>query len=673
MKRTSVALVLSSLLALATAPLLAQPPKPAAPPAPRQQAAIPLDPTPENLAPFKAKLGELGNLLDGLRAQHPADALLADVEVYEKAGRWLLEFPDEFFTVNGLAHALEVMDAGIQRARALRDGTSPWLALTHRVHAYRSAVDGSVQPYGVTVPASYDGTKPVRLYVFLHGRSTRLTEADFLYGFARRGADTPLAADIGQIQLAVYGRWNSVGYHFAGEADVFEALTAVRKRYNIDPKRILLRGFSMGGEGAWHIAFHRPDLWAAAEIGAGTWSRRGIESQALPDFQRRVLRIWENIPEWALNAVNLPLAAHDGENDGRQLESSIKAREQLAKEGFPSVGEDPFDLHTEGTSSIFMISKKTGHGTTPEVRTKLDAFLKEHGDRGLQTPNRIRFVTYTTRYNTNHWVSVDALAKHYERADVDADRGEDAVNYHVTTHNITRLTLSQTDHARKVVLDGRELQVKPAPSLTFERSAGTWRLAPAGARPGLHKVHALQGPIEDAFLDSFLCVRPTGIPWNEAVNRQALRTLARFSRHYSRFLRAHLRVVDDQDLAAADFAKHNVILFGDPGSNRWIARLLPKLPLRWTRASVGIGPQVLPSAEHLAALVYPSPLGPGRYVVLNTGLTIDDKEYRDDYGMPHLGDYAVLKVRSDADIADVAYAGLFDEAWQVPKSPIRKP
>jgi hypothetical protein len=30
------------------------------------------------------------------------------------------------------------------------------------------------------------------------------------------------------------------------------------------------------------------------------------------------------------------------------------------------------------------------------------------------------FVTYTTRYNRDYWISVDGLDKHYERADVDA-------------------------------------------------------------------------------------------------------------------------------------------------------------------------------------------------------------------------------------------------------------
>ena len=38
------------------------------------------------------------------------------------------------------------------------------------VRGYRSKVDGSVQPYGLIIPESYDGSKPVRLDVVLHGR-----------------------------------------------------------------------------------------------------------------------------------------------------------------------------------------------------------------------------------------------------------------------------------------------------------------------------------------------------------------------------------------------------------------------------------------------------------------------------------------------------------------------
>ena len=52
----------------------------------------------------------------------------------------------------------------------------------------------------------------------------------------------------------------------------------------------------------------------------------------------------------------------------------------------------------------------------------------------------------------------------------------------------------------------------------FAQDRRRWKVDRNGALPGLHKTHALQGPIDDAFLDPFLLVRPTGTPWNEAVN-----------------------------------------------------------------------------------------------------------------------------------------------------------
>ena len=108
--------------------------------------------------------------------------------------------------------------------------------------------------------------------------------------------------------------------------------------------------------------------------------------------------------------------------------------------------------------------------------------------------------------------------------------------------------------------------MKPAPddhAAEDRRARGRW--IRTAARSGLHKTHALQGPIDDAFLDPFLLVRPTGTPWNEAVNQQALRTLARFDRLWAKYFRGHPFVKDDKDVTEADFAKYHVVLFGDPG------------------------------------------------------------------------------------------------------------
>ena len=640
-----------------------------------QQAAVTFHATPDDLTAIRSKVEKIDTGVRAARARHVDEDLIADVDVYAKVGKWVLEFPEDFFAADDVKHTLAVLDTGIQRAEQLQAGHSPWTEPKgKRVHGYYSALDGSVQPYAVTVPESYDGKTPTRLYVWMHGRSNKNPEYQFLYAQPNQGPAKPPVAEAGQITLDLFGRWNGSAYHYAGEADVFEALAAVERRYKIDTKRIALRGFSMGGAGAWNIALHNPDRWVAAEIGAGTWSNRA-SIPGLPPYQLATLRIWENMEQWALNVFNMPLAGHDGDHDTQvpclppppagtpnrgQLESSLRTKAQLVKEGFELDGEPDFQ-HVKGTPAIFLLSLDTGHGTSPLVRQRLDAFLKEWCDRGQTSPDHIRFLTYTTRYNRDYWVTVDELGKQYERADIDAQRLENGSRYTIKTDNIIRLTLRETGSAHGIEIDGQKVAVKPAPELTLEKSGGSWRVA-RGHESGLHKTHALQGPIDDAFLDPFILVRPTGQPWNDAVNKQALQTLTRFDHLYAKWFRAHPRTVDDKDLTAADMAKYHVVLFGDPGSNRWIGKVSAKLPVNWTRDSVVLADKKYAAADNFPALIYPNPLNPQRYVVINTAMTFEERGYRGDYGMPMLGDYAILKANG-ADTPEVVTAGLFDETW----------
>jgi len=300
------------------------------------------------------------------------------------------------------------------------------------------------------------------------------------------------------------------------------------------------------------------------------------------------------------------------------------------------------------------------------VKTKLDAFLKQYGDLGRQVPDHIKFLTYTTRYNKCFWVTIDALEQHYQRAEIDAVRTDDRKQFQITTKNLARLTLSDTSKATAVKIDGQDLKVKPAAELVLEKAASKWRLAKSGKWAGLHKVHALQGPIDDAFLDPYLLVRPTGTPWNEPANKHALRILEHFDHAWAMNYRAHPRIKDDKDVTEADFAKYNVVLFGDPGSNKWIAKIESKLPLKWTKDNITIGGSTFASAENLPVLAYPNPLSPSHYVVLNTGVTISDQDYNGDYAMPRFGDIAVLKVKDQSEPPEIAWASLFDESWRLP-------
>ena len=310
-------LKLSTAFAIALQFAIAQQPAPAG----RGRGSTPPPPPPvvakaEELAKVREKTEQIEALVKDLKSKNAKPEFLGDVDVYAKAGRMLLEFPDMYGTQAAIDHSFEVLDEGIARAKQLLSNQPLWNQGKKQIHAYYSEIDGAVLPYGVTLPENYDPSKPARLYVWLHGRQNNTTESEFIYGFQhpRPPGSAGVVADQGQIQVDCFGRINGAGWHWAGEMDVFEAIAAVKKRFNIDDKRILLRGFSQGGEGAWHISLHYPDRFAAAEIGAGIVSRTA-QRPGMKPYQLATLRIWENISEWALNIYNLPLAGHDGEQD----------------------------------------------------------------------------------------------------------------------------------------------------------------------------------------------------------------------------------------------------------------------------------------------------------------------------------------------------------------------
>ena len=114
-----------------------------------------------------------------------------------------------------------------------------------------------------------------------------------------------------------------------------------------------------------------------------------------------------------------------------------------------------------------------------------------------RVPDRVRFVTYTTRFNKAHWLTVDRLDETYKRADIDATRESGGRRYVVTTKNVAAFTIDGP--ASTFTIDGQNL--KAGAGATFEKKNGTWTLADARAAT-LRKVHGLQGPVDDAFMDA---------------------------------------------------------------------------------------------------------------------------------------------------------------------------
>ncbi|MSV30216.1 MAG: hypothetical protein EXQ52_15945 [Bryobacterales bacterium] len=604
-------------------------------------------PTSGEMRQIGERMADLKARVEKLSAARTDDALLADVAVYHKAADWITRHPEEFYTKVYVANTLAALDRGIERAGQLAKGSAPWEKQKGRFsRAYRSKVDGSLQPYGMIVPDSYDGQKPMRLDVVMHGKGATLNEVSFL---TAHDAAKPIPPEEDYLQVEVFGRTNN-GYRWAGETDVFEALASVQKRYNVDPARIVLRGFSMGGAGTWHIGLHYPDRWVATEAGAGFTDTKVYAKQTdLPPYQDAALRIYDAV-DYSLNAVNVPMVGYGGEDDP-QRQAAFNIRERLEAEGYHFTA-GVLRWTTTDLRALFLAGAKTGHRFHPDSKRESEAFIREAVAKGRSTPERIRFVTYTPRYNKCFWAQVDVLDKMYERTEVYADKNV------VKTKNVTRLTVTDGLPYGSITLDGQKF---PSPGVYYKTN-GVWEQVEPSVGVLVGKVHGRSGPVDDAFMDSFLCVRPTGSPLNSAVNERAKSTLDQFAKEFDKWMRGDIRVKDDTAVTKQDIASSSLILFGDPGSNKLIAQVLAKLPVTWTKDTLTVGGRTYAASAHMPVLICRNPLNPKRSLVLNSGHTFHEKEFAGTNALlyPRLGDYAVIGTGGE-----VIAAGLFDGDWKV--------
>ena len=634
---------------------------------PQSPPATQFPPTPEQATAIRRKIGELEERLAALRQKKIPDESIVEVEIFHKAGVWIGRH-DEYYYEDSAARTLSLLDVGLTRASELEAGKPSWTSATGPVvRAYRSKVDGSVQPYFVHVPASYTGKKPVRLDIVLHGTSRGMAEVQFM---SRQPAEIrhgglPLDA-IDFIQVEALGRTNNA-YRWAGEADVLEVVEATKRSYAIDENRVVLRGFSMGGAGAWTLGLHHPDRWAAIEAGAGFTDTIGYAGlKNLPAHQLRALHFYD-ARDYALNVFQLPTVGYGGEID-RQLAGSANVREQLQKEGF-TFQPDGLNWTTKELPAVFLVGPKTPHRWEPESKKRSEAFIQEALQKGRTEPDHIRFVTYTTRYDRCFWVRVDGMEQHYERAEVDAHRSNNGATIEVKTENVSALVLT-TPAARRVAIDGQTFDLAAKDELRFQKREGVWKEGDDGS---LRKHHGVQGPIDDAFLESFLCVRPTSRAANDIAGRYAEETLDVFADDYDKYFRGQVRIKDDTTITPADIAEHHLILFGDPASNQVLGRILNRLPLQWNANQLTLGGKTYDSSSHTVAMIYPNPLDPRRYVVLNTGHSFGRNEMAATNAtlFPRFGDYAVLHLRQPLGKtieSEVVTAGYFDEKWKFARS-----
>ncbi len=629
-------------------------------------------------------LGTLQVSISKLQTSKDAETqkLLPDVMIFERAIRCALDY-NEFFAPKDLDKADELLQEGISRAAQLADGKPEWVNQKGLVvRGYVSRIDNTVQPYGLVVPDLYafNQSVPVRCDLWFHGRGETMSEVSFIWDRLRNaGQYTP----DNTIVLHPYGRYSNA-FKFAGEVDVLEALEDAKTKYRIDEDRISVRGFSMGGAGCWQFATHYSDRFFAANPGAGF----SETPEFLKFFQKETLnpapwevKLWAmyDCDKYAINLAHCPTIAYSGEIDIQKqaadlMEAALKKRNIRLKH---------------------IIGVGMGHKIDDLSKGIIEEGMASLAKRGRNTtPTRLSFETHTLKYNRMHWLTVDALGEHWKPARAKAQvLGQPASRF--VLDNVTAVTINfpagtypgsiiSTPFKNIQVTDFDESEVQtlqvPGPTsdgawtftlkqATSENGSKTWTVGDSPADDKLVKRHNLQGPIDDAFMDSFVFVRPTGTAANEAVGTWSVAELNRAIEHWRRHFRGDAQVIDDVDVTDELAQTANLVLWGDPSSNSVMAKIANQLPIQWTSEEITVGDKSYDAKTHAPVLIYPNPLNADRYVVFNSSFTFRDYAYLNNARqVSMLPDWAIIDLTTapgNVWPGKVVDADFFDEAWML--------
>ncbi len=533
--------------------------------------------------------------------------------------------------------------------------------------AYVSEIDESIQPYRFFVPQRLDeltaGGKTVPLVVLLHGYVPSYDKLDWVNITEEMAA---AFERLGCILLLPFGRSNT-DFLSVGEVDVLRAIEETRARYPVDPARVYLAGYSMGGSGVWTLLAHYPDRFAAAQVWSGRtdyyfWHEEaiagaGLSRQTYP-FYKRVLIETDNPYDLAATLRDIPIIAAHPRDD------------TLVKPGHT---RRIYELLQEPRGRMRLINARTGHGHWyfAEQLDKAESYRWMLSHKVDEAPETVEHIAYMPKYGRKQWVNIRLLETWGEPAHVTV-RAVPAEKKLVIERceNVAAAEFSppfvvpEEEAAPWVIVDA---DGKPLPEdrWTFahfgdDKTTMTLKKLPA-VTPA--KTSALCGPVKEAFNQPFALV--VGTAGDLPARHRNRRNAERFLREWEEFARGTPPLLTDVQALEAEVPAKNYVLFGSPKTNRYLARIAQRLPFRFYGDGYGVGEKQARGKGLGFVGIYPHP-GGGRYVVVVDGLYYG-QELPFNHKWDLVPDYIVFGPLADGyDGTNTALlAGFFDSWWRV--------
>ncbi|MEA3213621.1 MAG: hypothetical protein QOE70_6678 [Chthoniobacter sp.] len=577
-------------------------------------------------------------------------------------------------------------------------------------------------------------TKPRPLHFWCHGRGEKLSELDFInQRMTSKGDYTPPGAFVIHLygRYCCANKFAGEVDLFEALADAKKHYPIDDARLVV---RGFSMGGASAWQFGTHFAGMWAAVQPGAGFGESKeFLKLGTTlDKPLPTEWEQTLWRWYDSTGYVANLANTTTVAYSGEIDGQKQAADIMiryARKEAGNENPPAAelgkvapgdGSPKADeARVAGTAPdlalYHVIAPKTAHKVIAEAKPEVEKLVEAAVEKGRElVPKEVRLTTYTLRYPRMDWVFVTGLEKHWERADVMGKLNPESNQVSLTTKNVTSLSLVwSSDHRvfsdwskASVTIDGQtisngvaaikfglishlqkvdgkwqkldgfhsspgDLQASLSPAPHYQLSAPSVNIAVGQRPPALRKLPALSGPIDDASMDSFVFVRPSGKPLNKAVGDWAESEFAHAVTQWRAVFRGEARVVADTAVSADDIANSNLVLWGDPSSNAVLKKIADQLPMKWDAKQLVFAGQTYDAAHHAPVLIFPNPLNPQHYVVLNSGFTFREAAALNNaQQVPKLPDWAIVDLSTPPDgywPGKIVKAGFFDEQWQPPK------
>lgn len=612
--------------------------------------------------PAAALMTRLETLEQARPAAVPAGALTSIRFQLEKAARMGTEFETQ---------------SNAWRARAARylataeAGRDPFAEARGEitVRAYRSRISPRLQSYGVYVPPDYDPTRAYPVYIALHGGSSNgnlflgvvlgnnmdwLTYDEHLYDIyePRWSPDWIVVAPTG---------FGQVMWRWMGEQDLLDVLTDVKRHYHVDADRVVLGGLSNGGVGAYAVGARHASVFSEVQAMAGAPSWLQYLGRTRPSVRRSVSP-WSAM-DLAENLRNTRFRYYHGLRDGGPMRPAY-VREFEAH--LDSLGMDNHATWFD-----------TGHDILYWVHRHGRIYSRLAEVRRDPRPTEVTLVSGDYRAADQHWLTLTRI-EHYPDVARVHGRVEGA-----TLELETRGARALRVDLGRCPLEGAEITLRVDASEVFRgpraslgqaahlvKRGDAWQLGYPEER-ALEKRPGLSGPITDAYFDRMIHVYGTANPEHTDALRRAARRGARGWPLWAWDLAQE--VVADTEVTDNMMRDATVVLYGSPGDNALLTRIDGALPVHVDSQGVAVGDRRF-DGEVGVRFIYPNPLAPGRYVIVQAA-TNPDLVRRANKLAEFGGDLVVFDARTLRGAQRRVFGpnrplevGYFDDDWQLPNA-----